>query len=225
MSFRRKIQYFLVQKLSISNKTAKEYLQSGQIRLDNEIIIENLEVYPETEIKYKDEVIKESQIFNYLKFYKPAGIECTLNEKISENLLAILPAKNLFPVGRLDKASEGLLILTDDGRIYDKILRKENIIEKEYLVRTDIDITSEFKNKMEAGILIMGKTTLPCTVQVINNKTFTIILTQGLNRQIRRMCYKLGYEVEYLKRIRIGNIEIGNLQAADFEAINRPDFI
>jgi 23S rRNA pseudouridine2604 synthase len=225
MSFRRKVQYFLVQKLSISNKLAKEILISGQIKINNIIETQNVEIFPESEIIFKNDIIKEGQIFNYLKFYKPSGIECTLNEKIPENLIAILPKKKLFPVGRLDKASEGLLILTDDGRIYDKILRKENIIEKEYIVKTDKVISDDFKKQMESGVSIMGKTTLPCELQVIDNNTFKIILTQGLNRQIRRMCYKLDYEVTFLKRIRIGNISIDNLRPSDFETILKPDFI
>jgi 23S rRNA pseudouridine2604 synthase len=225
MSFRRKVQYFLVQKLSISNKTAKEFLQLGLIKINNQIERENVEIFPETEVKFKNEVIKEGQIFTYFKFYKPAGIECTLNENIQDNLSEILPNKKLFPVGRLDKASEGLLILTDDGRIYDKILRKENSIEKEYFVKTDKDIDKVFVKKMEAGIEIMGKTTMPCKIQMLDNKTFTIVLTQGLNRQIRRMCYKLGFEVDFLKRIRIGNIYIENLAPSEFEIIQRPDFI
>ncbi len=222
MSFRRKIQYFLVQNLGISNREAKQNIDLGKVCIDKTVIRTNVEIFPENEILFNDKVIKAAQQFTYLKFYKPAGVECTLNPEIPDNLVQHLPSSDLFPVGRLDKASEGLLILTNDGRIYDKILRKEKEVEKEYVVKTDKIITQDFIEKMQNGIKIMGKTTLPCTVKVIDDFTFNIILTQGLNRQIRRMCYKLNYEVLFLKRIRIGKITLGDLIDLEFEKIENP---
>lgn len=222
MSFRRKIQYFLVQKLRISNRDAKEKLASGQIQIDRMTVIENVEIFPENEITLNFEILKPAESFTYLKYYKPAGIECTLNPDIADNLFALLPFPDVFPVGRLDKASEGLLLLTNDGRIYDKILRKEQQVEKEYIVKTDKIISEDFIQKMQNGIQIMGKTTLPCVLEVIDKYTFKIILTQGLNRQIRRMCYKLDYEVLFLQRIRVGDIRLGDLTENQFEIIKNP---
>ncbi len=124
--------------------------------------------------------------------------------------------EELFPVGRLDKESEGLLILTNDGRTFDKTLRSEHQIEKEYLVTVDKEITEHFIVKMSSGINILGKMTLPCKVEQFDDFTFKIILIQGMNRQIRRMCYKLGYEVLQLIRIRIGEVSLGNLQPNEY---------
>ncbi len=148
---------------------------------------------------------KEDNI--YLAFNKPVGIECTTNEKVRDNIISFINyPKRIFPIGRLDKDSEGLILLTDDGDIVNKILRAANFHEKEYLVTVNKTITPGFLEKMGQGVPVLDTVTRKCKVEKVNDNTFKIVLTQGLNRQIRRMCEYFGYEVIKLRRIRIVNI-------------------
>lgn len=146
----------------------------------------------------------------YLAFNKPVGIVCTTDTKREKNNIvdAIRHPKRIFPIGRLDKDSEGLILLTSDGDIVNKILRARNYHEKEYLVTVDKPITPDFLKRMRSGVPILDTVTRPCEVKALGSNRFNIILTQGLNRQIRRMCEALGYEVIALKRIRIMNLTL-----------------
>jgi 23S rRNA pseudouridine2604 synthase len=216
LSFRNKLQYFLVKKLQISNREAQKLLFEGKVSVDGLVTAANISVEPEQEIRLENTILQASKTFKYIAFNKPVGIETTLNKSIDRNISQILPFDDVFNVGRLDKASEGLLILTDDGRIYDKILRNENKIEKEYIVKLNRPLDHLFLGKMRSGVEIMGRMTLPCKVEFVDEYTFRIVLVQGLNRQIRRMCYKLGYEVTSLCRIRIGNLQLGDLKSGDW---------
>ena len=217
MTFRKRLQYFLVKRLNISNKSALTLILEGNIKINGQVITENTVINPEDSIVFDEQILQEGKKYIYVAFYKPRGIETTLNQDIQDNLKDVLPFKEeLFPVGRLDKESEGLLILTNDGRTFDKTLRSEYQTEKEYLVKVDREINENFICKMSNGINILGKITLPCRVEKIDDYTFKIILIQGINRQIRRMCYKLGYEVLRLIRVRIGEVELGNLQPNEF---------
>ena len=157
----------------------------------------------------------------YIAYYKPEGIESTLNKNIENNLAdAISIKERLFPLGRLDKASEGLMILTNDGKIYNGVTNSKNDKEKEYEVKVDLQIDDEFILKMGSGIEIMGQITKSCIVKKIDRNTFNITLKQGLNRQIRRMCYKLNFEVINLKRLRIMNITLDNLKPGELRYLN-----
>lgn len=148
---------------------------------------------------------KEENI--YLAFNKPIGIECTTNERVRDNIISFINyPKRIFPIGRLDKDSEGLILLTDDGDIVNKILRAANFHEKEYLVTVNKTIAPGFLEKMGQGVPVLDTVTRKCKVEKVNDNTFKIVLTQGLNRQIRRMCEYFGYEVIKLRRIRIVNI-------------------
>lgn len=148
---------------------------------------------------------KEENI--YLAFNKPVGIECTTNEKVRDNIISFINyPKRIFPIGRLDKDSEGLILLTDDGDIVNKILRAANFHEKEYLVTVNKIVTADFIEKMSQGVPILNTITRKCKVEKVNDNSFKIVLTQGLNRQIRRMCEYFNYEVIKLRRIRIVNI-------------------
>lgn len=217
MTFRKRLQYFLVKRLNISNKNALALILEGKIKINGETVFENIVLNLGDSVVLGAQILQEKKDFIYLAFYKPRGIETTLNREIQDNLKDILPFKEeLFPVGRLDKESEGLLILTNDGRVFDKILRHEHQTEKEYLVTVDKEIDDEFIQKMATGINILGKITLPCQVEKMDKHTFKIILIQGLNRQIRRMCYKLDYEVLQLIRIRIGNVTLAELKPSEF---------
>jgi 23S rRNA pseudouridine2604 synthase len=222
MTFRKRLQYFLVKRLNISNKNALVLILEGKVLVNDAFVFENIEINIEDRIVYAGEMLQEGKKFIYVAFYKPRGVETTLNTDIPHNLKDILPFdETLFPVGRLDKESEGLLLLTNDGRLFDKTLRSEHQTEKEYLVKVDKIITDDFILKMSSGINILGKTTLTCPVEKVDNFTFKITLVQGINRQIRRMCYKLGYEVLELKRLRIGNILLGDLAPSEYFHVAR----
>jgi 23S rRNA pseudouridine2604 synthase len=189
----------------------------GQISINGKASFENIETNQTDTIIYASETLQIGKKLIYIAFYKPRGIETTLNPRITDNLFSILPfEETVFPVGRLDKESEGLLLLTNDGKIFDKTLRKEFQTEKEYLVKVDKPISQLFLEKMATGVSILGKTTLPTKIEQISELEFKIILIEGLNRQIRRMCFKLGYEVCFLTRTRIANIEIGMLKPLEY---------
>lgn len=152
---------------------------------------------------------KRKNDFVYLAFNKPIGIECTTNTKVKDNVVDYINyPERIFPIGRLDKDSEGLLLLTNDGDIVNKILRARNNHEKEYIVKVDKPVNDRFITRMSLGVPILDTMTKKCKVEKINAYTFKIVLTQGLNRQIRRMCEHLGYEVKALKRVRIINITL-----------------
>lgn len=176
-------------------------------------------------IEANGEVLQAGLEHVYYAYYKPRGIECTLNAEIENNLLQALPFDvHVYPVGRLDKESEGLLLLTNDGKIYKDIAFSENLKEKEYAVEVDKDLTEDAIEQLASGIVIMGQRTRPAQVYKVSDRSFRIILTQGLNRQIRRMCYKLQYEVIRLKRIRITSIELNGLQPGEFREIPKAFF-
>lgn len=217
MTFRNRLQYFLVKKLSISNKEALRLIQIGAILLNDKACKENVEISITDSICFQNQILQKPKKLIYIAFYKPRGIETTLNTQIENNLKDILPfSEEVFPVGRLDKESEGLLLLTNNGKIFDKTLRQENNIEKEYLVTVNQPITDVFLQKMNSGLVILGKKIKPVIITKITDFEFKIILTQGLNRQIRRMCYKCGYNVEKLIRIRIGSILLDNLKPLEY---------
>jgi len=149
----------------------------------------------------------------YICLNKPVGITCTTERHISGNIIDFVGHdERIFPVGRLDKPSEGLIILTSNGDIVNRILRSENNHEKEYIVTVDKPVTDKFLNGMAGGVEILGVRTKPCKIRRVDKFTFCIILTQGLNRQIRRMCEVFGYEVKRLQRIRIMNVKLGKLK-------------
>lgn len=149
----------------------------------------------------------------YIVYNKPIGITCTTERHVKGNIIdAIRHKQRIFPVGRLDKPSEGLIILTSDGDIVNKILRAENAHDKEYEVTVNQPISERFLQKMAKGVPILGTVTKPCTLKSMGKNKFSIILTQGLNRQIRRMCEFLGYDVVKLKRTRIMHLELGSLK-------------
>lgn len=220
MTFRNRLQYLLVWKLQVSNRRALEIILSGEVLVNGLAVNTNTELSQTDEVIYNNEILKEGKKLIYIAFYKPRGIETTMNTTIADNLKDILPfEEELFPVGRLDKESEGLLFLTNDGTLYDKMLRNENKTEKEYIVTVNKPVDEHFLEAMANGIKIMGKMTLPCQIEMIDEFTFRIILIQGLNRQIRRMCYKLHYEVLRLVRIRMGSIELGDLVQGEYRIL------
>jgi len=157
----------------------------------------------------------------YIVYNKPIGITCTTERSVKGNIIdAIDHDQRIFPIGRLDKPSEGLILLTSDGDIVNKILRAENNHEKEYVVTVNRSLGSDFASKMSGGVPILGTMTKPCRVSVIGRTSFKITLTQGLNRQIRRMCEYLGYEVIQLSRVRIMNVALGKLKPGQWRNLS-----
>lgn len=216
--------YFLVQKLRLSNKEATAVILAKRLLVNGQPAQLNQPLQPEDEVTLDGKVLKPAQQFHYLAYYKPRGIETTLNEAIPDNLTQALNfPERVYPIGRLDKDSEGLLLLTNDGSIFDKILHSEQKQEKEYVVRVDKPLTSDTIAALASGVEIMGKKTRPAQVMLLGEFTFNIILTQGVNRQIRRMCYKLGYEVLELKRVRIVHVKLGDLQIGEWRNLTTED--
>lgn len=218
------LKHFVVQKLQVSNQQAVAYILSGQVRVNGHMGQLQQGLLSEDEVTFEGRIIKESKAFVYLAYYKPRGIESTLNTKIENNLIqAINVNQRVFPVGRLDKESEGLMLLTNNGSVLYKIIHAEIHQEKEYTVTVDKPLFLAALQQLAEGIIIMGQKTRPAQVKQIDAFTFTITLTQGLNRQIRRMCYKLGYQVQQLIRTRIINIQLTNLQPGEWRHLSQPE--
>ena len=160
----------------------------------------------------------------YIVLNKPAGITCTTDQRDRDNIIDYMNyPMRIFPIGRLDKASTGLILLTNDGDIVNKILRKENNHEKEYIVSVNRSVNKPFLDKMSNGIPILGTVTRKCKVTQLKSNVFRIILTQGLNRQIRRMCEYLDYKVITLKRVRIMNIKLNKLQVGEWRDLTEKE--
>ena len=195
-----------------SRRVADRLIKEGKVTINGEIPEIGTKVEEGDQVKVKGQRIKKStkQKHIYLAFNKPVGIVCTTDRKVEpHNVIDFINyPKRIFPIGRLDKPSEGLIFLTNDGDIVNKILRARNNHEKEYIVDVNRQINKEFIQNMSNGVEILDTITKNCFVRQLGPKKFKIILTQGLNRQIRRMCETLGYRVESLKRVRIMNIKL-----------------
>jgi len=194
-----------------SRRAADKLIQEGRITVNGESIEMGLKVTPADEIAVDGIIVDQAGDKPvYIAFNKPVGIVCTTDTRVEkDNIIDYInyPTR-IFPIGRLDKPSEGLIFLTNDGDIVNKILRARNQHEKEYVVTVNRPITDEFIQKMSAGVPILDTVTRPCVVKQTHKKEFRIILTQGLNRQIRRMCEYLDYRVLTLKRVRIMNVSL-----------------
>lgn len=193
-----------------SRREADKLIEEGRVTINGIVPEMGTKVSPFDEVRIDGKLIREqTEKLVYLAFNKPVGIECTTNLEVRNNIVDYINyPKRIFPIGRLDKASEGLIFMTNDGDIVNKILRARNNHEKEYTVTVNKPITSRFIERMSNGIPILDTVTRKCKVEQISKDVFKIVLTQGLNRQIRRMCEYLGYEVIALKRIRIINISL-----------------
>jgi 23S rRNA pseudouridine2604 synthase len=194
-----------------SRRAADTLIEQGRVTLNGKVPEMGTKMFPGDEIRVDGELVSTPLDKHvYIAFNKPVGIVCTTDIKSErDNIIEyIAHPQRIFPIGRLDKPSEGLIFLTSDGDIVNKILRSKNNHEKEYIVTVDRPITEDFIRKMSNGIPILGTITKKCFVEQTGRFTFRIILTQGLNRQIRRMCEYLGFEVTKLKRIRIMNIKM-----------------
>ena len=214
-----------------SRREADKLLEQGRITINGKKPELGTKVSDGDEIFVDGISIKKTEEEHvYIVLNKPVGIVCTTDTKREKNNIVdfVNHPKRIFPIGRLDKPSEGLIMLTSDGDIVNTILRARNNHEKEYIVRVDKPITQKFLEKMRNGVPILGTVTNKCEVEQLDTLSFRIILTQGLNRQIRRMCEFLGYEVKKLKRIRIMNIKLDlpigkwrDLTSAEMKELNQ----
>ena len=195
-----------------SRRVADRLIEEGKVTINGKIPELGTKVDKDDQVEVEGQRIKKStkQKNTYLAFNKPVGIVCTTDKRVEpENIIDFIkyPVR-IFPIGRLDKSSEGLIFLTNDGDIVNKILRARNNHEKEYIVSVNLPINRDFIQRMSNGVEILDTITKNCFVKQLGPKKFKIILTQGLNRQIRRMCESLGYRVQSLKRVRIMNIKL-----------------
>lgn len=195
-----------------SRREADKLIDAGRVTINGKIPEMGTKVMPGDDVEIDNKPVRSKEKPIYIALNKPTGITCTTERDIPGNIVDFIGHhKRIFPIGRLDKPSDGLIFLTNDGDIVNKILRAGNNHEKEYVVRVDKPITGEFLQKMAAGVPILDTVTLPCKVEKETKFSFRITLTQGLNRQIRRMCEALGYEVFKLRRVRIMNISLDGI--------------
>jgi 23S rRNA pseudouridine2604 synthase len=203
-----------------SRREADQYIASGEVTVDGVTAVTGTKVVPGQNIVFRGKSIEPDEKLILIAFNKPRGIVCTTDRREKDNIIDYINyGKRIYPIGRLDKDSEGIILLTNDGNIVNKILRAGNNHEKEYIVELNKPITSEFLKGMAEGVPILDTVTLPCKIQALSRTTFQIILTQGLNRQIRRMCEYYGYKVLTLKRVRIMNINLGYLQLGGYRNV------
>ena len=207
-----------------SRRQADALIESERVTINGKLAVLGDRVTEEDTIAIDGKPIKEESQNIYLILNKPVGITCTTDTRVLGNVIDFINyPKRIFHVGRLDKPSEGLLLLTNDGDIVNKILRAEYEHEKEYIVRVDRPVTSSFIHQMSSGVPILDTVTNRCKVEQISRFTFRIVLKQGLNRQIRRMCEHFNYNVEALQRVRLINIELGDLPVGEWRYLTKEE--
>jgi len=207
-----------------SRREADKWIEAGRVTCNGQSAALGTQVAEGDEVRIDGALIGVKKKPIYIALNKPVGIICTTETHIKDNIIEHVGYKErIFPVGRLDRDSEGLILLTNDGDIVNEILRSENNHEKEYVVSVDRPITDLSLSMMASGVKIMGERTKPAKVIRIDSQTFRIILTQGLNRQIRRMCSALGYKARRLQRVRIMNIQLGKLPAGQWRHLTAPE--
>lgn len=202
-----------------SRREADRYIEQGQVNINGCMAQIGDKVYPQQQVIVAGTPIHPKESFMYIALYKPIGITCTTDRTIENNIVDYLNhTETVFPIGRLDKETSGLILMTNDGDVVNKILRSSFQHEKEYIVQVDKDIKSSFIKKIKMGVNIYNpvtnayQVTNPCTVKQLDTRRFSLILTQGLNRQIRRMCSALDYHVVMLERIRVMHITLATMR-------------
>ena len=203
-----------------SRREADRLVEQGRVTVDGRVLAMGTRVSPTADIRVNGKPIRKEEKKVLLMLNKPRGIVCTMERRERDSVVRFMnyPIR-VYPVGRLDKDSEGLLLLTNQGDLVNRIMRAGNRHEKEYIVTVDKEINREFLENMSIGVPILDTVTRPCTVEYVGKYTFRIILTQGLNRQIRRMCAYFGYEVKKLKRVRIMNLELRKLPVGKYREV------
>jgi 23S rRNA pseudouridine2604 synthase len=207
-----------------SRRGADKLISEGRVTINGKVAKIGSQVEPGDDVRVSGDPIRVARNYVYIALNKPVGITSTTEKSVKGNIIDLVnhPLR-IFNIGRLDKDSDGLILLTNDGDIVNEILRAEHKHEKEYIVTVDKPITPDFLKNMAAGVKILGTKTLPCEIVQLSKYVFQITLTQGLNRQIRRMCEVLGYEVYRLQRIRIMNIHLGNLPVGQWRDLSKKE--
>lgn len=207
-----------------SRREADRLIEAGRVTVDGKKVETGMKITPGQEVRVDQKLVKPEEKMIVLAVNKPRGIVCTEEKREPDNIIRFLnyPTRITY-AGRLDKDSEGLLLMTNNGDIINKMMRAGNYHEKEYLVTVDKPVTEEFLQHMARGVPILDTVTRPCQVKKEGKKTFRIVLTQGLNRQIRRMCEALGYKVVTLKRVRIMQIRLGDLKPGQYRPLTEQE--
>jgi len=216
-----RINKFFTQQGRCSRREADRLIEEGRVTINGRVAVLGDHVRPGDVIARDGTVVPWGNEPVYIKFHKPVGVTTTTEPDVPDNIIAFIghPAR-IFPIGRLDKDSSGLILLTNDGDIVNRVLRAEHGHQKEYLVEVDRPYDHGFLERMARGVVILGKPTRPCTIARLGPRTFRIILTEGRNRQIRRMCQALGYRVAALHRVRIMHITIQGLAAGQWKNLS-----
>lgn len=214
---------FLSESGYCSRREADRLIEAGKVKVDGIVAFMGMKIKAGQQVEAEGTIVSGKDRPVILLVNKPRGIVCTTSDRDrAENIVEFLDYPiRVYPVGRLDKESEGLILMTNQGELVNQILKGRYGHEKEYLVTVDRELTEQFLSKMQKGVKILDTVTKPCVVERIGDKAFRIILTQGLNRQIRRMCEALGYRVRSLKRVRIMNLKLGNLKTGEYREITK----
>lgn len=210
-----------------SRREADRQIEAGRVTINGRVAVMGDKVFPGDKVMYgKKSVSKEEEVI-LIAVNKPTGIVCTAEKRERNNIVDYVKyPKRIYPIGRLDKDSHGLILMTNQGDLVNKMMRSGNLHEKEYIVKVNRDVTEDFIRKMSQGVYLkeLDATTRSCQVQKVGKRTFRIILTQGMNRQIRRMCETFGYRVMDLKRVRIMNIHLGDLKEGSYREVTREEW-
>lgn len=222
-----RINKFLSEAGVCSRREADRQIEAGNVTIDGVVATTGSKVLSGQTVCYMGKPVTKEEEMILLAFHKPVGIVCTAEKREKNNVIDYINyPKRIYPVGRLDKDSEGLLLLTNNGEIVNKMMRSGNMHEKEYIVTVNKPVTDTFLRGLSGGVPLveLNTTTRKCYVERVGKKQFKIILTQGLNRQIRRMCEYFGYRVEKLVRVRIMNIELGDLKAGTYREVTAEEY-
>ncbi len=224
MGFRRRLQYFLVHVLNYTNRQARQLVDEGRVAVNGQPVKDNCFIDDWSELCVEGKIVRPKKERLYLRFNKPPGYESSLNTHVKDNIAGFFPGlEGLAIAGRLDKASQGLLLLSNDGQWVETICHPDFEKEKEYLVELGAAATDDFTEAFERGVTIGGYTTLPCRCERLTEQTIRVVLREGKNRQIRRMCHRLGYAVVKLERVRIGEVLLEDLPVGSFERLRVGD--
>lgn len=219
-----RINKFFTEQGICSRREADRLIEEGRVAINGRIARLGDRIGPDDVVTRDGQVIRRSAAAVYIKYHKPVGVTTTSEPHVKRNIVAeIGHPERIFPVGRLDKDSSGLILLTNDGDIVNEILRTEHGHEREYVVQVDREFDGRFLERMAGGVVVLGKRTKPCTVTRLGPRRFRIVLTEGRNRQIRRMCQALGYRVVSLQRIRIMHITLDGLRPGQWKNLTEQE--
>lgn len=219
-----RINKFIGERGVCSRREADKWIEAGRVTVNGVVAVLGTQVTDADDVRLDGQPVGDRRAAVYLMLNKPVGVECTTNRSVTGNIIDFLNyPERIFPIGRLDKDSDGLILLTNNGDIVNSILRAENEHEKEYLVTVDRPVTELFLASMSSGVRVLGRLTEPARANLVSKNVFRIVLTQGMNRQIRRMCSALGYTVRRLQRVRIMNVRLGDLPLGRWRALTQPE--